>query len=388
MHLVWSTSDFQLARQSKAGFPILLLEDMNSFAEANEFLRHYLARGAIGSTKSWLPTGRAVYDFFSFLEAHELRWDDVSRGEDKNLIAAYRDYCFDVAKLRRSTVRQRLIYVCAFYDYALRRGWITKRPFEHEDRRFVRRSGGFLQHVDASGGQASVRSVMPRAQKDLPKFLAKEQTQALLGVTSNPHHRMIIRMALQTGLRREELASFPAAYVIDPSRTPTNDLNLRVSLNPEDGSGMKTKGNIKRDIVVSRRLMQDLYRYKIQLRGERASLAKGAPKPLFLSQTGEPWAADGKGIEAMVRKCGQRAGIRTHPHMLRHTYATHTLVALQRYRADNRIEPVTFLQKQLGHASIETTMVYLHLINELADQAVLAYDDELNEWIDHEKSNG
>ena len=69
------------------------------------------------------------------------------------------------------------------------------------------------------------------------------------------------------------------------------------------------------------------------------------------------------------------------PHTLRHTYATHTLVALQRQRGETRegIEPLVFLQKQLGHASIQTTMEYLHLVNELADSAVLTYDDELNE---------
>ncbi|MFC0468873.1 tyrosine-type recombinase/integrase, partial [Halomonas alkalicola] len=67
------------------------------------------------------------------------------------------------------------------------------------------------------------------------------------------------------------------------------------------------------------------------------------------------------------------------PHKLRHTYATHTLVTLQRNRATNKIEPLAFLQMQLGHASIQTTMVYLHLINELADEAVLIYAEELDE---------
>ncbi|MNP77142.1 site-specific tyrosine recombinase XerS [compost metagenome] len=66
--------------------------------------------------------------------------------------------------------------------------------------------------------------------------------------------------------------------------------------------------------------------------------------------------------------------------MLRHTYATHTLVALQRNAGGNN--PLVFLQRQLGHSSIQTTMVYLHLINELADSAVLAYDDELNDILE------
>ncbi|MNL32922.1 site-specific tyrosine recombinase XerS [compost metagenome] len=65
--------------------------------------------------------------------------------------------------------------------------------------------------------------------------------------------------------------------------------------------------------------------------------------------------------------------------MLRHTYATHTLVALQ--RNGSNLEPLVFVQRQLGHSSIQTTMVYLHLVNELADNAVLAYDDELSDGL-------
>ena len=72
--------------------------------------------------------------------------------------------------------------------------------------------------------------------------------------------------------------------------------------------------------------------------------------------------------------------MRTWTHLLRHTYATRTLAALQRARDHNRIEPVVFVQRQLGHASIQTTMVYLHLVQNLADDAVLAYDDELTDW--------
>ncbi len=89
--------------------------------EANEFFRFYLQRGAIESKKSWDPISRAIYDYFGFLEAHDLNWKHVARGEDKNLLAAYRDYSFEVAGLERTTVRQRLTYICEFYKYAVRR---------------------------------------------------------------------------------------------------------------------------------------------------------------------------------------------------------------------------------------------------------------------------
>ena len=55
--------------------------------------------GGIGSKKSWANTGQALYDYFSFLQAHALSWDDVDRGEEKTLLAAYRDCSFEVAKL-------------------------------------------------------------------------------------------------------------------------------------------------------------------------------------------------------------------------------------------------------------------------------------------------
>ncbi|MNN18404.1 site-specific tyrosine recombinase XerS [compost metagenome] len=53
------------------------------------------------------------------------------------------------------------------------------------------------------------------------------------------------------------------------------------------------------------------------------------------------------------------------------------MVSLQR-NPSSGLEPLVYVQRQLGHSSIETTMIYLHLVNEMADEAVLAYDDELN----------
>lgn len=379
MRLIFATSDFVISGHPYPGFPILLTDDMAGCAAVNQFFRFYLLRGAIGSKKSWANTGQALYDYFSFLQVHDLAWDDVDRGEDKTLIAAYRDYCFDVAELARNTVRYRLLYVCAFYEFALRQSWIENLPFGFEERQ-APRSPGLLAHVDARGGKASVRDVMPRAHKDIPKFLSGDQARALLQAATNPHHRMIIRLALGTGLRREELATFPLALVIVPDSADRQARNIRVSLSPRDGHGMKTKGSKPRDIYISRRLMEDLRHYAVHIRGERAGLSARAQKALFLNQEGEPFSADGKSLDRIVRLIGQKAGVQVWTHMLRHTYATHTLVSLQRSRDRNRIEPLAFLQRQLGHASINTTMVYLHLVNELADDAVLAYDDELNSW--------
>ncbi|MNO62003.1 Tyrosine recombinase XerC [compost metagenome] len=377
MELIWSTEDLVITGRPYPGFPILLWDSMGSCVPANQFIRHYLLlRGAIRSRKSWPSIGRAMYDFFSFLQAHELDWRDVDRGEAKTLIAGYRGYCEDECKLKLSTIRQRLSYVCSFYKYALKQGWVSRLPFEYEWRPDKHRTD-FLAHVDASGGTRATKDVMPRSQREHPKFLHMDEIRALISVVKNPHHRMMIQFGLQTGLRREEITTFPLAYVFDPDESTRNRRNFEIYLDPYDGHGICTKGKKPRNILISRKLLSVLYRYVVQVRGERAHLTDNKYQQLFLNQFGEPYANGGKSIERIVRELGKRAAIKVHPHMLRHTYATHTLSQLQ--KSGGSIDPLVFLMRQLGHSSINTTMIYVHLVSELADEAVLAYDDELNE---------
>lgn len=378
MHLLSSTKDLLISGVPYAGFPIVLWDTMDSCTEANDFLRHYLLRGSIGSRKSWEPTGRALYDYFSFLQAHELCWNDVDRGEQKTLLAAYRDYCFEMAGHKRTTVRGRLRYVCEFYAYAREQGWIKKLPFGYETRQIVRGSG-FFANFDARGGAKAVLDVMPRAHKVLPKYLPLSDVRAVLAAATNIHHLMLIRLALGSGLRKEELATFPRAYVFDPDLAGRTERNIAIYLDPQDGRGMLTKGSKPRLIYIGRRLMKDLNHYAIHARGLRSSLSQSPQEALFLNQFGDRFASDGKSIDRIVRVVGEKAGVRAWPHLLRHTYATHTLVALQRMGDRSRIEPLVFLQHQLGHASLQTTMIYLHLVHQLADDAVLTYDDELND---------
>ncbi|KPB93596.1 Phage integrase family site specific recombinase [Pseudomonas syringae pv. maculicola] len=376
MELVWGTKEFVVAGHPYQGFPILLWDSMESCTQANQFFRHYLLRGDIGSKESWPSTGRALYDFFSFLQAHDLDWRDVDRGEAKSLVAAYRDYCLVTCELAINTTRQRLTYICKFYEFALEKGWVKRLPFSH-DERTVKRETSFLQHVDASGGKALVNDVMPRRHKSLPKFLSMSQAKSLMAAADNPHHRIMIQLALRTGLRRNELATFPTTYVFDPDKAGRTERNLRIRLDPFDGSGMETKGNKVRNIHISRKFMSELYRYVTKLRGERASLSRGQ-KALLLNHLGKPYGSNGKSLNRIIVETGERVGIEVHAHMLRHTYATHTLVSLQR-NPQQGIDPLVYLQRALGHSSIQTTMIYLHLVNEMADEAVLAYDDELNE---------
>lgn len=348
---------------------------MESVAPANEFLRYYLIeRGRVGSSKSWKPNGQALYDYFAFLEAKNLDWKDVARGEELNLISAYRNYSLRTAALGLNTVRPRVALVCSFYDYALRQRWITSLPHSAETIR-VSKADDLLAHVDASGGTTTTTDVMPKTRKDLPKFLLRNECLQLLQAISNPHHKMMTRFGLRTGLRREEICTFPEAYVFDPVHAGRTTKLIKIRIDPEDGHGMKTKGNKARDIYITPSLMADLWDYLVRTRGTRSSLSRSKHSPLFLNQDGQPFAADGKGFEVIVREAAKRAGLKASPHMLRHTYATHTLVALRKSR--NGIEPLVFLMRQLGHESLKSTMVYTHLVDEEVETAVFEFDDEI-----------
>ena len=350
---------------------------MRSCTEVNDFFRHYLYRSSIQSKKSWEPISRAMYDFFGFLEANSLSWNEFEKCLlQKGLIEEYRDYCYDVVQLKRNTVRLRIWYICEFYKFALNEGMISTLPFGYESRQ-VNHPGSFPGHI--SGAKTvQVPDVLPKKRKDLIRYLDAYQIKQLLEqARPNIHHYLLIKFALHTGLRREEIATFPVSYVFDPTKAKVQTRNVRVTLDPQDGSGMKTKGSRARHIFLTTRFMQDLYHYITHHRGLLAYERSNQEKTLFLTQYGKPWSNSGKGIERMVSKIGAKAGVTTHPHMLRHTYATHTLIAL-RSTNQKAVEPLVFLKNQLGHASLRTTEVYLHIINEIADDAVLEYDNELN----------
>src|SRR5450830_1718131 len=161
MILLNATNEYVIAGRSMTGFPIILNSDMSSCWEVNEFLRFYLLRAQIESKGSWEPISRSLYDYFGFLEAHGLSWNDVTRGETKNLLAAYRDYCFGTATLARNTVILRVTYVCEFYKYALRRSWIDTLPHQYERRHHINLPSNFFAHLGANRNTTYGNSAVP-----------------------------------------------------------------------------------------------------------------------------------------------------------------------------------------------------------------------------------
>jgi len=68
-------------------------------------------------------------------------------------------------------------------------------------------------------------------------------------------------------------------------------------------------------------------------------------------------------VQDFVKRYDKKSGIKidVHPHILRHTFATDLLRSTGNVR---------LVQKALGHASLATTMIYTHIVDEQLDYAL------------------
>ena len=85
---------------------------------------------------------------------------------------------------------------------------------------------------------------------------------------------------------------------------------------------------------------------------------------LFTTLQGNP--VNDRALRAMVQRRAEKAGIpkRTHPHTLRHTFAT------EFYR---QTKDIRLTQKMLGHADLSTTMIYTHIVDADAEAAMKGF---------------
>lgn len=196
---------------------------------------------------------------------------------------------------------------------------------------------------------------LPKREKTLPQIMTEGEIERLLAACEEnggaPAYRALglrdramIEMAYDCGLRASELCGL---------RLSDLDETLGVMY-------VKGKGSKERIVPYVGSLRGMTARY---LRESRPILQGAAGREdggfLFLSARGAPVTR--QELWKVVQKRGRRAGIsknRLHPHVLRHSFATH----LQRRGMDLRT-----LQELLGHASIATTEKYTHLDTELRD---------------------
>ncbi len=189
--------------------------------------------------------------------------------------------------------------------------------------------------VLASDPAACVKA--PRAQRKLPRVLDVDQAGRLMQEGADDalacRDRAMWELLYSCGLRVSELVG------LDRCDVATKDAELRVL----------GKGNKHRILPIGRCAIEALGAW---LPWRRTLLNDPAEDALFLSRRGT--RVHVRTVQQRLRAWGVSQGISTpvHPHMLRHSFASHLLESSGDLRA---------VQELLGHASISTTQIYTHL---------------------------
>jgi integrase/recombinase XerD len=172
----------------------------------------------------------------------------------------------------------------------------------------------------------------PRREKKLPTVLSVNEVENLLSSTRNLKHRAMLMLMYSAGLRKSELLQMkPKA--IDSER---------MVVNIAQGKGRKDRLSI-----LSPKTLEIL---RLYYQVER-------PKIYLFEPNGNPgMCISDRTLDNIVKKNAQKAGIKKDisSHTLRHSFATHLLEAGVNLR---------LIQEFLGHTSLRTTSIYLHLTN-------------------------
>lgn len=188
----------------------------------------------------------------------------------------------------------------------------------------------FLYRVTLAQDWAVTHIPYARRPKRLPTVLSADEVQRLLACVQFLKARLVLSTAYAAGLRISE-ATHLKVTDLDSSR-----MMIRI----RQGKGAKD-----RCVPLSRRLLEELRAY---WRLERPA------DWLFPGGHDRREPIHPSSVQRVCHQAAQAAGINKHvtPHTLRHSFATHLLEAGVDLPA---------IQRLLGHRSVQTTMIYLHV---------------------------
>lgn len=264
------------------------------------FLRHFAAERA-PSPHTLAAYRRDLDKLLRFMEADGIdRFDDLGPDRLRGMIA--REHR---GGLQPNSI-QRLLSACrTLFRYLTREGRLAHDP------------------------AAGVRG--PKVRRKLPMVLdadeAKELVETDLGGSLAPRDTAMMELFYSSGLRLSELCGLHWGDL------DLDDGQVRVL-----GKGSKTR-------------ILPVGRFAVAALRALAALGGAEPdKPVFKGRGGAPIGA--RAVQLRLARLSSGQAKRVHPHMLRHTFASHMLESSGDLRS---------VQELLGHADIATTQIYTHL---------------------------
>ena len=179
------------------------------------------------------------------------------------------------------------------------------------------------------------------------RVLSREEVDKMIGATANRRDNLILQTLFFSGARVSELTGLRWQDV-----------------QPNDVTGGQLalfgKGSQNRTVGITRELYDALMAY-------RASTSAHAKDRVFTSQK-DKGGMSRQQVFRVIKAAAKRSGVNWNasPHWLRHTFATEGL---------KNGAPLPLLQRDLGHASLETTQIYLDINPNEATATYLANQD-------------
>ena len=244
--------------------------------------------------------------FQDYCEQHDIEcWQDLDGRQLSAFVAGRHRQGLGGRSLQRN-----LAAIRAFYRYLMSAGRVTQNP--------------------------AMGIVTPKTPRKLPRTLDADQTMQLVEIKDEDalaiRDRAILELLYSSGLRLSELTSLELNSIDMADATVT----------------VLGKGRKMRTVPVGK---QAIAAVRLWLK-QRPQFAGAEEKALFLSQRGRRISP--RTVQLRLKKWAIAQGLANpvHPHMLRHSFASHLLESSSDLRA---------VQELLGHADISTTQVYTHL---------------------------
>jgi integrase/recombinase XerC len=248
-----------------------------------------------------------------FCEGREVqRWSALNNFQVRAFAAA--EHAGGIAP---RSIQRRLSAVRSFYEYLMREGHAKNNP------------------------ALEVRA--PKSKKRLPATLDADQMARLLDFRADDslstRDKAMMELFYSSGLRLSELVGLELAAVDLKDRT------VRVL-----GKGSKT-----RIVPIGRHAIEALKQWfaeRTALLRQKSAVDSANGGAVFVGKSGRPLSV--RAVQLRVGLWARRQGLsmHVHPHMFRHSFATHLLESSGDLRG---------VQELLGHADISTTQIYTHL---------------------------
>ena len=256
-----------------------------------------------------------------------------------------------------ATINQRVIVAASFHGWGERSGTMSSPLGTFLENSEVRNYRGPTLRLRGSPTVAT-----PRVIRRIPTALSVEQIRRLFLITPMPY-RLILRWCLATGMRRLEVANLRLKDLPTPEQIAQADDRLaRMQI--------LRKGGRELTVHVPGSLIEETHWFILC---DRQTAEFPDASHVFLNRLGRPISR--QSITRQFKKSASAIGTDATLHHLRHTFAVHVLGMLEKQHTEGEpLNSIKTLQVMLGHASIESTEIYLQALQTSSEAVMEALD--------------